>query len=135
MDSETVENATVSQIATDRAQISTCRTKMIEQQNLENFQIIWLDDNINTTEDNLHTVSLLRTIINYLHIFDNIWDCYDYIGTVQDEKVFLIVSGSISENIIPYVYHIPQVQFVYIYCFDVEKHKKWEAEYGIVRGI
>ncbi len=120
MDSETVENATVSQVAADCAQ--TCRTKMIEQQNLENFQIVWLDADIDKTDENLQTTSLLRATINYLNTFDNIYDCYDHIATIQDEKVFLIVSGSISQNIVPYVYQMPQVQFVYIYCFDVDKH-------------
>ena len=73
MDSETVENTTVSQTTTDSVQSSTCRTKMIEKQNLENFQIVWLDANIDKTDDNLQTISLLRTIINYLNTFDNIW--------------------------------------------------------------
>ena len=62
-------------------------------------------------------------------------DCYDYIAAIQDEKVFLIVSGSISESIIPYLHQMPQVQFVYIYCFDIEKHKQWAINYEIVRGI
>ncbi|CAF1483716.1 unnamed protein product [Didymodactylos carnosus] len=73
-------------------QTSIYRTNFIEQQNLENFQIAWLDANINKTDDNSQTISRLRATINYLNIFDNVWDCYDYIAGVQNEKLFLIVS-------------------------------------------
>ncbi|CAF3040779.1 unnamed protein product [Rotaria sp. Silwood2] len=135
MDSETTEDITVLQIAADCVQSSTCRTKNIDKKNLESFQLVWVDANINNTDDNIQTISLLRGIINYLNTFDNVIDCYDYIAEVQDEKVFLIVSGGISQQIIPYIYQMPQIQYVYLYCFDVDKHKHWAIEYEIVRGV
>ncbi|CAF3631419.1 unnamed protein product [Rotaria sp. Silwood1] len=134
MDSKTLNNITVLPTTTDCVQSSICRTKIIEQQNLENFQIVWVDANIAKTDDNLQTISLLRAVINYLNLFDNTIDCYEYIATVKDEKVFLIISGSISQDLVPYLYHMPQVQFVYIYSFDTEKHKHWAMDYEVVRG-
>ncbi|CAF1464074.1 unnamed protein product [Didymodactylos carnosus] len=134
MDSKSPINVSISQTTIDRVQTSIYRTTIIEQQNLENFQIFWLNDNINKTDDNLQTIALLRATINYLNIFDDVCDCYDYIANVQNEKVFLIVSGSISKDIIPHAHRMPQIQFIYVYCFDIEKHKQWAMSYEIVRG-
>ncbi|CAF1625058.1 unnamed protein product, partial [Didymodactylos carnosus] len=133
-DSKPPHSISPSQTTTDCVQTSIYRTKFIEQQNLENFQIVWLDANINKTDDNSQTISRLRASINYLNIFDNVCDCYDYIAGVQNEKVFLIVSGSISQDIVPYTHQMPQIQFIYIYCFDIKKYEQWARNYDIVRG-
>ncbi|CAF0799075.1 unnamed protein product [Didymodactylos carnosus] len=134
IDSKPSHSISTSQTTTDCAQTSIYRTKFIEQQNLENFQIVWLDANINKTDDNSQTIARLRATINYLNIFDNVDDCYDYIASVENEKLFLIVSGSIGQNIVPYTHQMPQIQFIYIYCFDIEKHEQWAMNYDIVRG-
>ncbi|CAF1502842.1 unnamed protein product, partial [Didymodactylos carnosus] len=134
IDSKPSHSISTSQTTTDRVQTSICRTNFIEQQNLENFQIVWLDANINKTDHNSQTICRLRAVINNLNIFDNVCDCYDYIAGVQNEKVFLIVSGSISQYILPYTDQMPQIQFIYIYCFNIKKHEQWAMNYDIVRG-
>ena len=39
--------------------------------NLETFSLVWLDAQVNTTEDNRQTQQKLRQIINHLKTFDD----------------------------------------------------------------
>ncbi|CAF1483105.1 unnamed protein product, partial [Rotaria sordida] len=67
-------------------------------ENLEDFTVIWLDAGIDTSSDCIDTKQHLLSIINYLKTFTDSAKCIDYIKTVKEEKVFLIVSGAYAEN-------------------------------------
>ncbi|CAF5056416.1 unnamed protein product, partial [Rotaria sp. Silwood1] len=67
---------------------------LINDENLEEMSIIWLDSNIHKTDDCLEMMNALRSIINDLHAYDNIEKCINYINSIgTDEKIVFIVSG------------------------------------------
>jgi hypothetical protein len=94
--------------------------------NLENYQLIWLDQDVNQMEGNLLSQKKLRQMINQLKIFDNVEDCERYIQNLSfaDQKVVLIVSGHISLVVVPRIIDFPQLTAVYIYCMDVKQNNK-----------
>ncbi|CAF1147703.1 unnamed protein product [Didymodactylos carnosus] len=106
-----------------------------QDRNLENLLIVWLDANIDKTEDNLLLKTKLRSVINYLKMFDNTAECVSFITTIREEKVFLIVSGSLSEETIPRIHLMPQLESIYIFCHDKWKHETWSEEYEKVRAV
>ncbi|CAF4670595.1 unnamed protein product, partial [Rotaria sp. Silwood2] len=103
--------------------------------NLENFVIIWMDNNVNQSYDTRQTKVQLRSIVNFLKIFDNSNEGISYIEKIQMEKIFLIISGTLGENVIPRIHHLSQIESIYIFCFDQDKHKLWTQKYNKVKGV
>ena len=58
--------------------------------NLWSFACLWLDQNINSTEDNLETQKEPHQAINRLRTFDDSDQCEERIRQITQEKVILI---------------------------------------------
>lgn len=82
--------------------------------NYEDFSVVWLDASLNTRPDSIDTKQRLRSIINFLCTFDTTAAALSYIKAVQDERVFLIVSGTLGQEILPQVAKLPQLERVYV---------------------
>ncbi|CAF3481265.1 unnamed protein product [Rotaria socialis] len=104
-------------------------------ENLEEFTVIWLDARIDTSVDCIDTKKHLQSIINYLKTFNDSAKCIDYIKAVKEEKVFLIVSGTYGEKVVPDIENLPQIRVVYVFCQNAEKHQKWASKHRIVQDI
>ncbi|CAF1233983.1 unnamed protein product [Rotaria sp. Silwood1] len=110
---------------------------LINDENLEEMSIIWLDSNIHKTDDCLEMMNALRSIINDLHAYDNIDKCINYINSIRtDEKIVFIVSGPLGEKIIPDIYQSPKIVSIYIFCYDKTKHEVWSNQYKAkIQGV
>ncbi|CAF1439837.1 unnamed protein product [Adineta steineri] len=103
--------------------------------NLESFACLWLDQNINSTQDNRDTLKALRQAINHLRTFDDS-DAYEqYIRQINQEKVILIVSGSWGRQIIPRLHDLPQLSAFYVFCQDHEANEQWANKYHKNNGV
>ncbi|CAF1633973.1 unnamed protein product, partial [Didymodactylos carnosus] len=106
----------------------------INDENLEDLTVIWLDENINKTNDCLDTKTRLRYVINYLKTFIDPDECIDYITSISNERVFLIISGSFGENIIPLISDLKQILSIYIFCSNKFKYEQWAHNYEKIQG-
>lgn len=69
---------------------------------LQNVRLIWLDADINDKDtDFQNTVSYLRGTVNTIDIFTNGAECIQFLKEIQDEKVCIIISEPLSEDIVP----------------------------------
>ncbi|CAF1241265.1 unnamed protein product [Didymodactylos carnosus] len=93
--------------------------------NLENFTVVWLDADIDKTDDCHDTKKRLRTIANHLRTFCDADECMDYISSIKMEQVLLILSGSFGEIIAPLIFELSQITFIYIFCLNKIKHETW----------
>lgn len=100
---------------------------------VESFTCLWLDVDVDSTEDNLDTQNELRQIINHLRTFSNSNACEQYIQQIKQEKVILIASGSLGRIIVPKLHHLPQLSACYIFCNDKKLNEQWSAAYGKVK--
>ncbi|CAF3116856.1 unnamed protein product [Rotaria sp. Silwood2] len=104
--------------------------------NLETFSLIWLDAVVKTAKENIGAQSDLRAIINYLKVFNNVEKCEKFIRKCHDaDRVVLIVSGGLGQQIVPRIYKLQQVRAIYVYCMDKKKNKKWASQYTKVKKI
>ena len=97
--------------------------------NLESFVCLWLDQNVNSTEDNLNTQQELRKVINHLQTFTETNQCEEYIQQITHEKVVLIVSGSLGREILPRIHSLPQFSACYVFCRDKNANLQWASRY------
>jgi hypothetical protein len=113
-------------------------TKIVNQSmnsNLESFACLWLDQNVNSTQDNRDTLHQLRQVINHLQTFDNSDKCEQYVRQITQEKVVLIVSGSLGRHIVPRLHDLPQFSACYVFCQDQKANEQWANKYHKVRHV
>ncbi|CAF5033552.1 unnamed protein product, partial [Rotaria sp. Silwood1] len=104
-------------------------------QQLEIFCLIWLDDNINT-KDNRDTEQKLRAVINRLEKFQDVKQCQKYIEErSQSERVVTIVNGRLGREIVTSIYKLRQVISIYVYCTDKEGNKKWADKFAKIKAV
>lgn len=108
-------------------------SKMI---NMGDFILVWLDSTIDTsTEYFVHRRNQLRTLINAMHTFIDKNEFLEYIRTIHDERILLIVSGTLGQIIIPLIHDLRQLFRIYIYCADKSKHRLWSGSFNKVRDV
>jgi hypothetical protein len=91
--------------------------------NLEGITLIWYDPRLDTTDDTKQTAHQLREVNNYVIFYSDQVQCVDYIKSVNNEKIFLVMSGKSSSNILQEIYKLPQVDSIFIFCLKVEKYQ------------
>lgn len=99
------------------------------------FIIIWLDSAANNTEDNLFTQQSLFNNFDNVEIYEDENQCQKYIKSAAKEQFIIIVSGTLSRQIIPNTHELQQVSAFYIYCINRKKHEQWANNYSKVRVL
>ncbi len=103
--------------------------------NLESFACLWLDQNVNSTDDNRETQQQLRQVINHLKTFSDSNQCEEYVKQINQEKVVLIVSGSLGREVVPRLHSLSQLSACYVFCGDKEANEKWANKYRKVTHV
>ncbi|CAF2713578.1 unnamed protein product [Rotaria sp. Silwood2] len=103
---------------------------------IRDFLVIWLDTNACASDDHAKSCEYYRAIVHSMEIFSDPDACIDFVTDRDDsdERVFLILSESFSENIVPFIHTIPQLHSIYIHGSDGSKKLSWTNEYEKVRG-
>jgi hypothetical protein len=85
---------------------------------IQNFLLVWLDENIDeiNDEESHNSIINLRQVVNTINTFTNADECVDFITCINEEKIFFVVSGALSQIIVPVVESIHNVSCVYIFC-------------------
>ena len=105
-----------------------------QEENLETYCLIWLDEEVNKSQDNIRAQKKLRTFINHLITFEDVQSCLTYIESVsKDDRIIFIVSGQLSQRTIPKVIHHRQITSIYIYCWKKDIYREWGRSFKKVR--
>jgi hypothetical protein len=124
-----------SEIQSTKISSSTNAVSQSTTSNLESFACLWLDQNVNSTQDNRDTLQQLRQVINHLQTFNNSDECEQYIRQITQEKVVLIVSGSSGRHIVPRLHDLPQFSACYVFCQDQKANEQWANKYHKVKHV
>ena len=97
---------------------------------LQNFQVIWLDSNFN--EANVHfkkSLENLHQTVTSITTFTDVDECVDFIDDIEDGKVFLIVSDSLGQHVVPCIEKMSQLESIYVFCDNKVMHAEWASKY------
>ena len=106
--------------------------------NLETFSLVWLDASVNSSQQNVKAQQQLRTSINYLKTFEHVDKCEQYIRSVfKEDRIILIVSGRLGQEIVPRIHQLQQVSAIYVHCLsaDKKKYEQWAKNYAKVNEV
>jgi tetratricopeptide (TPR) repeat protein len=102
---------------------------------VEDFIVVWLDANIGPNDDTRNTIKQLRRVANDIETFTSRVACIQFISQIKEEKVFLIVSGSLGQETVPCITKFHQIEAIYVFCANQEKHIQWAKNYRKVHGV
>ncbi|CAF1367202.1 unnamed protein product [Adineta steineri] len=110
--------------------------RRIYMERIENILVIWLDNNINEKNtDCNNTIKQMKRVVNNINTFTDGEECIEFIQTITDNKVCMIVSGSLGKYIMRHVHDMSQVGTIFIYCNNQECHKQWTKEWHKIKGV
>ena len=101
---------------------------------LQDYRLVWVDGNFSESDgDCQNTLRQLRTVVNDVKVFTESTACVDFLREVSEEKVFVIVSGALGKDLVPRIHALPQLDTIYIFCGNRERHKPWTEEWSKVK--
>ena len=103
---------------------------------LQNFLLIWLDSDFN--EANVHFKRSLENFhqtVASITVFTDADECVDFIDEIEEEKVFLIVSGSLGRHVVPCIEKMSQLESIYVFCDNKVIHEEWASKIPRVKGL
>jgi tetratricopeptide (TPR) repeat protein len=77
----------------------------------------------------------LRRVVNDINTFDDGDQCIQFINTINDNKVCMIISGSLGESIVSRVHNMSQVDSIFIFCGNKKHHEQWTKEWSKIKGV
>jgi hypothetical protein len=102
----------------------------MQDDNLESFGLLWLDAEVNSKEENREAQHELRSVINHVMPFEDPNLCQQYIHSASpQDRLVLIVSGRLGQEIVFRIHQLRQLSSIYVYCMDKERNEKWAKEF------
>jgi tetratricopeptide (TPR) repeat protein len=62
-------------------------------------------------------------------------ECVEFLNEINDEKAFVITSGSLGQHLVPDIHAIPQLDAIYIFCGNKSRHEEWTKKWPKIKGI
>ncbi|CAF1216608.1 unnamed protein product [Adineta steineri] len=110
--------------------------RRMNMQRMQNVLLIWLDNNINENNaDCSNTIKQLKRVVNNINTFTDGDQCIEFIQTINNNKVCMIVSGSLGKYTVPHLHNMSQVDTIFIFCNNQEWHKQWAKEWPKIKGV
>lgn len=103
---------------------------------VQNVILIWLDINIVKDSSAYHdTTTPLQSVVHNIRTYTDSEACIEFIQTINNEKVCLLISGSIGQYIVPRIHAMTQVDTIFVYCGDISRHKSWASAWSKIKGV
>ncbi|CAF4992624.1 unnamed protein product, partial [Rotaria sp. Silwood1] len=103
---------------------------------LQNFRLLWLDAKLDESNDDFKkSFRRLRRVVASIETFKDAQECIDFLSAVTNQKVFMIISGSLGRQIIADIEAWPQLESVYVFCRNQAAHEQWANKVPKVKGV
>ncbi|CAF0819042.1 unnamed protein product [Adineta steineri] len=110
--------------------------RRINMQRMQNVLLIWLDNGIKENNaDCSNTIKQLQRVVNNVNTFTDGEQCVKFIQTINNNKVCMIISGSLGQQIVPHIHNMSQVDTIFIFCKNQKWNKQWAKEWPKIKGI
>jgi len=104
-----------------------------KNQRVEMFSLVWLDPNASVSQN---TEQKLRSIINQFKHFQDILQCQEFIQkTSVNDRIILVVTGRLGQEIVPKIHQLRQIISIYVYCMNKQANEEWSSKYSKIKQI
>jgi tetratricopeptide (TPR) repeat protein len=103
---------------------------------VQNVLLVWLDGNIDENNDDCkNIITQLRRSVNHINTFTDGDKCIEFIESINQEKVCMIISGALGQHILPRVHDMSQVGSIFIFCGNKKHHEAWTKDWSKIKGV
>ncbi|CAF3306309.1 unnamed protein product [Rotaria socialis] len=104
---------------------------------IESYILFWLDTNINLDGDDHYndTIKQLRSIVKNIHVFNHDGACINFLSKIKHEKVLMVISGRVAQQIMSRIHNESHLKAVFIFCENKPKYESLEKNWPKVQGI
>ncbi|CAF1409819.1 unnamed protein product [Adineta ricciae] len=102
---------------------------------MQDIPIVWLDSSTNNSHDFYDTTTQLECILPEINTFTDNDQCVEFIVDNFDTKVYLIISESIEQFIIPCIHDIPNVDSIFIFSDSKDQYEQRIKQWIKVKGV
>ena len=98
--------------------------------------LILLDSQHNESDHSIrHPIAQFRNLFNNSRTFSDATNCANFINEMKDFKAYMVVSGTLGEQIVPSVHVMPQLNSIYVFCSEKLHDEQWPRNWSKVKGI
>ncbi|CAF3477386.1 unnamed protein product [Rotaria socialis] len=101
----------------------------------QNVFLLWLDSNIDETNDDCRNSILQIRSICSINIFIDVDECIDFLTEIKDKKAFMIVTNAFSGQIVPLIHDTLELYSIYVLYRNSFIYKQFTEQYPKVKGI
>ena len=112
------------------------RRQRITLQMVQNVLLIWVDNNIDDSNEDCHnTITQLQRIVNTIRTFTNADECVEFLESIENEKACMIISGALGQRIVSQIHSMSQVDSIFIFCGNKKIHQQWAKDWPKIKGV
>jgi hypothetical protein len=113
--------------------VLSSKNHQADNNNAENFVLIWLDPSVNSDE-NSDAQKKLASIHRNFKKFTSVADGEKAIQQLAgSSRIILTISGGFGKELVPRIHQLEQVLAIYVFCMEREKHIEWAKEFDKVK--
>ena len=103
---------------------------------LNSILLVWVDGSIDENQsDCQHTLDQLRAVVKNISLFRNTDDCVKFFHETTIDRMLVITSGALGQDLVQQIHALPQVDTIYIFCGNVTRHETWAVNWAKIRGV
>lgn len=115
---------------------STTNIRQSRKRITQNYLLIWIDGSIDEeSKDDQETLVQLKSVINNVNLCTQPDQRIDLLNQVDNERVFVVISGYLGQYLIPEIHDISQLDTIYIFCGNKSRHHEWVKNWTKIKGV
>jgi hypothetical protein len=129
-------NAQNPKSSTGRENISQISSRPTRAVGIVDIYVGWLaEPNEDANQELPDSILQLYEVTSFVQTFSDPNELVDFATNMKDEKLFVIISASFTEYTIPFLNDLPQIDSIYILCYETIENKEWVTQYQKVKGV
>jgi tetratricopeptide (TPR) repeat protein len=104
-------------------------------ENNETTTILWFDSNISSYEYTEQINDRLQQINADIGVYTEVELCLNFVQSNDKQKIFLVISGSSTTQLLPHIVKFSQVDTIVIFCTEKTKYEHLTIVYSKIIGI
>ncbi|CAF4556102.1 unnamed protein product, partial [Rotaria sp. Silwood2] len=77
----------------------------------------------------------MRSIVNNVKTFTDARTFVNCLSKIKKRKILMVISGSLVQNIVARIHHLPQIYSIFVFCRNKAKYEQWAKNWFKIKGV
>jgi hypothetical protein len=66
-----------------------------------------------------------QSVVSTVHVFNDVDERAMFLHKIKNQKVLMVASGTLGEQILPHIHNMPQLTAVFVFCSNQSKYESF----------